>query len=76
MIKEQEGSYYRRGPLELATFGTQQMSSATEKFRRVAEAAATVAINLARPNYFSSSEKGTVTMMTSAVFSLVLRRDV
>lgn len=32
--------------------------SATERFRKVAEAAATAAINLARPDYFSSSEKG------------------
>ncbi len=32
----------------------------SDRFRRVAEAAATAAINLARPNYFNSSEKGEI----------------
>lgn len=31
---------------------------ASERFRKVVEGAATAAINLSRPNYFSSSEKG------------------
>lgn len=37
--------------------------SATERIRKVAEAAASAAINLARPNYFSSSEKGTIMLI-------------
>ena len=53
----------RDGPLGIGHVQAHnRMSSATEKFRKVAEAAATVAINLARPNYFSSSEKGTTTV--------------
>jgi len=34
------------------------MSSATDRLKKVAKAAAEAAINLTRPNYFSSTEKG------------------
>jgi len=46
----------------------------TDRFRRVAEAAATAAINLARPNYFTSSDKGIKLLQVSTFFDYI-RRD-